>query len=146
MLPEIYVNDVVIAPDLRVCYCKELKKQNVPSSFDLFATSRDKYLSLFSHPKEYFKHRVLYDHMGAQFMTDNFDLVLRKGSVLSKKEKGNYAKFHHYAKNINSEVSIKNGQNVAFCNNEKILFIYNIVSEQCESLYDKMIRLQRLLQ
>jgi hypothetical protein len=128
-----------------VYYCKELKKQNVPSSFDLFATSRDKYLSLFSHPKEYFRHRVLYDHMGAQFMTDNFDLVLRVGSVLNKKEKINCAKFHHYAKDINSEVSIKNGQNVAVHNNEKILFIYNIVSEQCESLYDKMIRLQKVL-
>jgi hypothetical protein len=87
MLSDIYVNDVVIAPNLMVYYCKELKKQNVPSSFDLFATSRDKYLSLFSHPKEYFRHRVLYDHMGAQFMTDNFDLVLRVGSVLNKKEK-----------------------------------------------------------
>lgn len=145
MLSEIYVNDVVIAPDLRVYYCKELKKQNVPSSFDLFATSRDKYLSFFTHPKEHFKHRVLYNHMGAQFMTDNFDLVLRQGSTLNGRIDRNCAKFHHYAKDIESEVSIKYGQNVAVNNSEKILFIYNIAAEQCESLYDKMIRLQKVL-
>lgn len=145
MLSEIYVNDVVIAPDLGVYYLKESRKQNVPSFFDLFATSRDKYLSFFTHPKEHFKHRVLYNHMGAQFMTDNFDLVLRQGSTLNGRIDRNYANFHHYAKNINSEVSIKNGQNVAFYNNEKILFIYNIISEKCESLYDKMIRLQKAL-
>ena len=145
MLQEIYVNDVVIAPDLRVYYCKELKKQNVPSSFDLFATSRDKYLSFFTHPKEHFKHKVPDDHSGAQFMTDNFDLVLRKGSFLSKKEKGNYARFHHYAKDINSEVSINHAENIAVHNSEKILFIYNIAAEQCDSLYDKMIRLQKAL-
>ena len=146
MLQELYVNDVVIAHNLMVYYFKNSIKQNVYSSLYLFATSRDKYTSLFTGPKGYFKHRVLYDHMGAQFMTDNFDLVLRNGSVLSKKEKGNYAKFHHYAKDINSAVSIKNGQNVAVHNNEKILFIYNIVSEQCESLYDKIIRFQKVLQ
>lgn len=145
MLSEIYVSDVVVAPDLRVYYCKELKKQNTQSSYDLFATSRDKYESLFSHPKEYFKHRVLYDHMGAQFMTDNFDLVLRHGSTLNRRIDRNWAKFHHYAKDINSEVSIKNGQNVAVHNNEKILFIYNIVAEQCKSLYNKMMRLQKAL-
>lgn len=145
MLPEIYVNDVVIAPDLTVYYCKELKKKSVSTSYDLFATSRDKYLSLFSHPKEYFKYRVSDDHVGAQFMTDNFDLVLRVGSTLNGRSNKNYANFHHYAKDIKSEVSINHEQNVAIHNNEKILLIYNIVAEQCDSLYDKMIRLQKAL-
>ena len=146
MLPELYVNDVVIAPDLRVYYYKSKTgpANNIP--LKVFATSKDKYQSLFQLPEEYFEHRVSYDHMGAQFMTDNFDLILRQGSTLNGRSNKSYANFHHYAKDINSEVAIKNQTNVAQCNNESVLFIKNLIAEQCQSFYDKTIKLQEKLQ
>lgn len=144
MLPELKLNDVVVAENLRVFYCKSLK--NDPHSYPLFATSKDKYQSLFQLPEEYFKHRVSYDNVGAQFITDNFDLVLRQGSTLNGRSNKSYANFHHYAKDINSEVSIQDRVNVAVCNNEKVLLIKNLISEQCKELYDKTIRLHEVLQ
>ena len=109
----------------------------------LFATSKDKYKSLFQLPEEYFEHKVSNDHYGSQFMTDNFDLVLRKGSDIRKGLL--FSEFHHYAKDINAEVVIKNSLNVAQHNNEPILFIKNLAIEQCQSLYDKIIRLHEVL-
>ena len=119
-------------------------KEDSPNILKLFATSKDAYQSLFSYPQNYFKHLVSNDHGGAQFITDNFELVLRHGSALHKPFV--YAKFHHYAKDINTEVAIQNRVNVAVCNNEKVLFIKNLISEQCKTLYDKTIKLHEALQ
>ena len=77
-------------------------------------------------------------------MTDNLDLVLREGSGLHKT--GEYPKFHHYAKDINTEVAIQYGVNVAFCNNKKVLFIKNLSYPNCLSLYNKIIKLHKVLQ
>lgn len=144
MLRELQLNDVVVAEDLRVYYFKSLKNQNDPHSYSIFATSKDKYESLFSDPQNYFKHVVSYDHMGAQFMTDNFELVLRPRSVLHLNK--NFASFPHYAKSVQEVVHIKDGVNVVLHNNERVLFIYNLTSEQCQKLYDKTIRLHEVLQ
>ena len=138
MLRELQLNDVVIAEDLRVYYYKDKS-----SNFPLFSTSKDTYKSLFSDPQNYFKHIVSDNHAGAHFITDNFELVLRRGSALHKS--GVYAKFNHYAKDINTEVEIKDQVNVAVCNNEKVLLIKNLISEQCKELYDKTIRLHEVL-
>ena len=56
MLPELKLNDVIVAENLRVFYCKSLK--NDLQSYPLFATSKDAYQSLFSYPQNYFKHLV----------------------------------------------------------------------------------------
>ena len=140
MLPKLHLNDVVIAENLMVYYYKE----DSPNILKLFSTSKDAYQSLFSCPQNYFKHLVSNNHGGAQFITDNFELVLRHGSALHKPFV--CAKFHHYAKDINTEVAIQNRVNVAVCNNEKVLFIKNLISEQCKTLYDKTIRLHEVLQ
>ena len=139
MLPELHVNDIVVSEGLRVYYFKDNN-----STFPLFATSKDAYQSLFSDPQNYFKYLVSNNHGGAQFITDNFELVLRRGSALHKS--GVYAKFNHYAKDINTEVEIKDQVNVAVCNNEKVLLIKNLISEQCKELYDKTIKLNEVLQ
>ena len=81
--------------------------------------------------------------MGAQFMTDNFELVLRARSTLHLYK--NYASFPHYAKSVQEVVHIKDGVNVALHNDERTLFIYNLTSEQCQTLYDKTIRLHEVL-
>ena len=138
MLPKLKLNDVVVAHNLRVYYYKD------NTSFPLFSTSKDAYESLFSDPQNYFKHLVSNDHMGAQFMTDNLDLVLRAKSTLNLYK--NYASFPHYAKNVQEIVHIKYEVNVALHNNERILFIYNLASEQCQTLYDKIIKLHKVLQ
>ncbi len=143
MLRELQLNDVVVAEDLRVYYCKLLKNKNDPHSYSLFSTSKDAYQSLFSDPQNYFKHLVSNDHGGAQFITDNFELVLRHESALHKPFV--CAKFHHYAKDINTEVAIQIRVNVAVCNNEKVLFIKNLMSGQCKTLYNKTIRLNKVL-
>ena len=140
MLPELKLNDVVVAEDLRVYYYKENSSNIIP----LFSTSKDSFKSLFSDPQNYFKHLVSNDHMGAQFMTDNFDLVLRAKSMLHLYK--NYASFPHYAKSVQEVVHIKDGVNVALHNDERVLFIYNLTSEQCQTLYDKTIRLHKVLQ
>ena len=139
MLPKLKLNDVVVAHNLRVYYYKDNT-----SNFPLFSTSKDAYESLFSDPQNYFKHLVSNDHMGAQFMTDNLDLVLRARSTLNLYK--NYASFPHYAKNVQEIVHIKYEVNVALHNNERILFIYNLASEQCQTLYDKIIKLHKVLQ
>ena len=144
MLPELKLNDVVVAKDLRVYYYKTLKIKNDPHSYPLFSTSKDKYQSLYYHSHYYFKHLVSNDHMGAQFMTDNLDLVLRAKSTLHLYK--NYASFPHYAKSVQEVVHIKDGVNVALHNDERVLFIYNLTSEQCQTLYDKTIRLYEVLQ
>ena len=144
MLPELKLNDVVVAEDLRVYYFKSLKNQNDPHSYSLFATSKDKYESLFSYPQNYFKHIVSDTQNGAQYITDNLDLVLRKGSNLHKT--GEYPLVDHYAKDINTEVAIQYGVNVAYCNDKKVLFIKNLSSPQCRSLYNKIIKLHKVLQ
>ena len=140
MLPKLKLNDVVVAEDLRVYYFKDNKPEPFPMT--LFSTSKDAYESLFSDPQNYFKHIVSDNHMGAQFMTDNLDLVLKQGSVLHKE----YPKFHHYAKDINTKVTIQYGVNVASCNDKKVLFIKNLSSYQCRSLYNKIIKLHEALQ
>ena len=137
MLPKLKLNDVVVAHNLRVYYYKD------NTSFPLFSTSKDAYESLFSDPQNYFKHLVSNDHMGAQFMTDNLDLVLRQGSGLHKA--GEYPLFHHYAKDIDKEITIQYEVNVASCNNKKVLFIKNLSYHECRSLYDKIIKLQKAL-
>ena len=139
MLPELHVNDVVIAHDLRVYYYKDNT-----STFPLFSASKDKYDSLFSDPQNYFKHLVSYDHVGAQFITDNFDLVLRQESGLHKL--GESPRFDHYAEDINTEVTIQNRVNVAVFNNEKVLFIKNLTYEPSASIYNKIIKLHKVLQ
>ena len=142
MLPKLKLNDVVVAEDLRVYYFKDNKSEPFPMT--LFSTSKDAYQSLFIEPQNYFKHLVSNDHMGAQFMTDNFELVLRPRSVLHLNEK--YASFPHYAKSVQEVVHIKDRVNVALHNNERVLFIYNLISEPCKKLYDKTIRLHEVLQ
>ena len=142
MLPKLKLNDVVVAEDLRVYYFKDNKSEPFPMT--LFSTSKDAYKSLFSDPQNYFKHLVSNDHMGAQFMTDNLDLVLRARSTLNLYK--NYASFPYYAKNVQEIVHIKYDVNVALHNNERILFIYNLASEQCQTLYDKIIKLHKVLQ
>lgn len=137
MLPELKLNDVVVAKDLRVYYCKS-------PSFPLLSTSNDAYRSLFSHPQNYFKHLVSDSHGGAQYITDNLDLVLRQGSDLCTS--GELRWFHHYAKDIDTEVEIKYGVNVAVCNNKKVLFIKNLTHKQSEQLYNKIIKLHKVLQ
>ena len=139
MLPKLKLNDVVVAHNLRVYYYKDNT-----SNFPLFSTSKDAFKSLFSDPQNYFKHLVSNDHMGAQFMTDNFDLVLRAKSMLHLYK--NYASFPHYAKSVQEVVHIKDGVNVALHNDERVLFIYNLASEQCKTLYDKIIKLHKVLQ
>ena len=140
MLPELKLNDVVVAENLMVYYCKE----DSPNILKLFSTSKDAYQSLFSYPQNYFKHLVSNDHGGAQFITDNFELVLRPRSVLHLNE--NFASFPHYAKSVQEVVHIKDGVNVALHNDERVLFIYNLTSERCQKLYYKTIRLHKALQ
>ena len=140
MLQELKLNDVVVAEDLRIYYYKDNRSNALP----LFSTSKDAYESLFYDPQNYFKHLVSNDHSGAQFITDNFELVLRHGSALHKPFV--YAKFHHYAKDISTEIAIQNRVNVAVCNNEKVLFIKNLISEQCRELHDKTIKIHKVLQ
>ena len=143
MLPKLKLNDVVVAEDLRVYYFKNNKSEPFPMT--LFSTSKDAYESLFSDPQNYFKHIVSYTHNdGAQYITDNLDLVLRKGSNLHKT--GEYPLVDHYAKDINTEVAIQYGVNVAYCNDKKVLFIKNLSSPQCRSLYNKIIKLHKVLQ
>ena len=144
MLPKLKLNDVVVAEDLRVYYFKDNKSEPFPMT--LFSTSKDAYESLFSDPQNYFKHIVSYAHNdGVQYITDNLDLVLRQGSNLLYKTV-EYPKFHHYAKDINTEVAIQYGVNVAYCNDKKVLFIKNLSSHQCRSLYNKIIKLHKVLQ
>ena len=142
MLPKLKLNDVVVAEDLRVYYFNDNKSEPFPMT--LFSTSKDAYKSLFYDPQNYFKHLVSNDHLSAQFMTDNLDLVLRKGSDLHKT--GEYPWFDHYAEDIDKEVTIQYRVNVAFCNNKKVLFIQNLSHHQCRSLYDKIIKLHKVLQ
>lgn len=138
MLPELQLNDVVISHDLRVYYYKDNT-----SNFPLFSTSKDAYDSLFSDPQNYFKHLVSYNHCGAQFITDNFELVLRARSTLHLNR--SYASFPHYAKSVQEVLHIKDGVNVALHNDKRVLFIYNLVSEQCQALYNKTIRLHEVI-
>ena len=142
MLPKLKLNDVVVAEDLRVYYFKDNKSEPFPMT--LFSTSKDAYKSLFSDPQNYFKHIVSNTHNGAQYITDNLDLVLRKASNLH--ETGEYPLFDHYAKDIDKEVTIRYRVNVASCNNKKVLFIKNLSSNQCRSLYNKIIKLHKVLQ
>lgn len=142
MLPKLKLNDVVVAEDLRVYYFKDNKSEPFPMT--LFSTSKDAYESLFSDPQNYFKHLVSNDHMGAQYITDNLDLVLRRGSDLHETEE--YQLFHHYAEDIDKEVTIRYRVNVASCNNKKVLFIKNLSYHECRSLYDKIIKLHKVLQ
>ena len=142
MLPKLKLKDVVVAEDLRVYYFKDNKPEPFPMT--LFSTSKDAYESLFSDPQNYFKHLVSDAHMCAQYITDNLDLVLRKASNLH--ETGEYPWFDHYAKDINTEVAIQYGVNVASCNDKKVLFIKNLSSYQCRSLYNKIIKLHKVLQ
>lgn len=142
MLPKLKLNDVVVAKDLRVYYFKDNKSEPFPMT--IFSTSKDAYKSLFSDPQNYFKHIVSDACDGAQYITDNLDLVLRKGSNLHKT--GEYPWFDHYAEDIDKEVAIQYGVNVAFCNNKKVLFIKNLSSNQCRSLYNKIIKLHKVLQ
>ena len=142
MLPKLKLNDVVVAEDLRVYYFKDNKSEPFPMT--IFSTSKDAYKSLFSDPQNYFKHLVSDAHNGAQYITDNLDLVLRKGSNLHKT--GEYPWFDHYAEDIDKEVAIQYGVNVAFCDNKKVLLIKNLLSNQCRSLYDKIIKLHKVLQ
>ena len=139
MLPELHINDVVIAHDLRVYYYKDNT-----SNFPLFSTSKDAYDSLFSDPQSYFKHLVSNNHLSSQYITDNLDLILRIGSNLHKP--GEFQLFDHYAEDMYKEIAIQYGVNVAFCNNKRVLFIKNLPHVQCESLYDKIIRLHKVLQ
>ena len=142
MLPKLKLNDVVVAEDLRVYYFKDNKSEPFPMT--IFSTSKDAYKSLFSDPQNYFKHIVSYTHDGAQYITDNLDLVLRKGSNLHKT--GEYPWFDHYAEDIDKEVAIQYGVNVASCNDKKVLFIKKLLSHQCRSLYNKIIKLHKVLQ
>ena len=142
MLPKLKLNDVVVAEDLRVYYFKDNKSEPFPMT--LFSTSKDAYQSLFSDPQNYFKHIVSSNNMGAQYITDNLDLVLRKVSNLHKA--GEYPWFDHYAEDVDKEVTIQYGVNVASCNNKKVLFIKNLSSLQCRSLYNKIIKLHKVLQ
>lgn len=142
MLPKLKLNDVVVAEDLRVYYFKNNKSEPFPMT--LFSTSKDAYKSLFSDPQNYFKHLVSDAHNGAQYITDNLDLVLRKGSNLHKT--GEYPLVDHYAEDVDKEVTIQYGVNVAFYNNKKVLFIKNLSSHQCRSLYNKIIKLHEALQ
>ena len=142
MLPKLKPNDVVVAEDLRVYYFKDNKSEPFPMT--LFSTSKDAYESLFSDPQNYFKHLVSNDHVGAQFMTDNLDLVLRARSALHKAKE--YQSFPHYAGDIDKEVTIQYGVNVASCNNKKVLFIENLSCRECMSLYNKIIKLHKVLQ
>ena len=143
MLPKLNLNDVVVAEDLRVYYFKDNKSEPFPMT--IFSTSKDAYESLFSDPQNYFKHIVSYTHNdGAQYITDNLDLVLRKGTDLHKT--GEYPLFHHYAKDMDKELTIQYGVNVAFCDNKKVLLIKNLLSHQCRSLYNKIIKLHKVLQ
>ena len=142
MLPKLKLNDVVVAEDLRVYYFKNNKSEPFPMT--LFSTSKDAYASLFYDPQNYFKHIVSDTQNGAQYITDNLDLVLRKGSNLHKT--GEYPLVDHYAKDINTEVAIQYGVNVAYCNDKKVLFIKNLSSPQCRSLYNKIIKLHKVLQ
>lgn len=140
MLPKLKLNDVVVAKDLGVYYFKDNKSEPFPMT--LFSTSKDAYESLFSDPQNYFKHIVSDACDGAQYITDNLDLVLRKGSNLHKE----YPWFDHYAEDMDKEVTIQYEVNVAFCNNKKVLFIKNLSSYQCRSLYNKIIKLHKVLQ
>ena len=140
MLPKLKLNDVVVAKDLGVYYFKDNKSEPFPMT--LFSTSKDAYESLFSDPQNYFKHIVSDACDGAQYITDNLDLVLRKGSNLHKE----YPWFDHYAEDMDKEVTIQYEVNVAFCNNKKVLFIKNLSSNQCRSLYNKIIKLHKVLQ
>ena len=142
MLPKLKLNDVVVAEDLRVYYFKNNKSEPFPMT--LFSTSKDAYQSLFSDPQNYFKHLVSSNNMGAQYITDNLDLVLRQGSGLHKK--GEYPLFHHYAEDMYKEVTIQYEVNVASCNNKKVLFIKNLSYHKCRSLYNKIIKLHKVLQ
>ena len=142
MLPKLKLNDVVVAEDLRVYYFKDNKSEPFPMT--LFSTSKDAYQSLFSDPQNYFKHIVSYTHISAQYITDNLDLVLRKGSDLHKT--GEYPLVDHYAEDVDKEVTIQYRVNVAFYNNKKVLFIKNLSSHKCRSLYNKIIKLHEALQ
>ena len=143
MLPKLKLNDVVVAKDLGVYYFKDNKSEPFPMT--LFSTSKDAYQSLFSDPQNYFKHLVSNTHNdGAQYITDNLDLILRQGTDLHKT--GEYQKFNHYAKDINTEVAIQYRVNVAYCNDKKVLFIKNLSSYECRSLYNKIIKLHKVLQ
>ena len=142
MLPKLKLNDVVVAEDLRVYYFKDNKPE--PFAMTLFSTSKDAYESLFSDPQNYFKHIVSDADIGAQYITDNLDLVLRKGSGLHKA--GGYPLFDHYAEDVDKEVTIQYGVNVAYCNNKKVLFIKNLSYHNCRSLYNKIIKLHEVLQ
>ena len=142
MLPKLKLNDVVVAEDLRVYYFKDNKSEPFPMT--LFSTSKDAYESLFSDPQNYFKHIVSNTHNGAQYITDNLDLVLRKGSNLHKT--GEYPLVDHYAEDINKEVTIQYRVNVALCDNKKVLFIKNLSYPNCLSLYNKIIKLHKVLQ
>ena len=142
MLPKLKLNDVVVAEDLRVYYFKDNKSEPFPMT--LFSTSKDAYKSLFSDPQNYFKHIVSNDHMGIQYITDNLDLVLGQGSNLHKT--GEYPLFDHYAEDIDKEVAIQYGVNVASCNDKKVLFIKNLSYPNCLSLYNKIIKLHKVLQ
>ena len=142
MLPKLKLNDVVVAEDLRVYYFKDNKSEPFPMT--LFSTSKDAYESLFSDPQNYFKHLVSSNNMGAQYITDNLDLVLRKVSNFHKT--GDYPLFDHYAEDVDKEVTIQYRVNVASCNDKKVLFIKNLSSHQCRSLYNKIIKLHEALQ
>jgi len=142
MLPKLKLNDVVVAEDLRVYYFKDNKSEPFPTiegverELPEIGVSSEGEMVVFEIKEG--------DHMGAQFMTDNLDLVLRKASNLHKT--GEYPLFDHYAEDVDKEVTIQYGVNVAFCNDKKVLFIKNLSYPNCLSLYNKIIKLHKVLQ
>ena len=134
MIKELNINDTVITNQLKVYYLKEKASGNL--RVDLFRTSKD--TNLIYVEKSYFNHLINYNTSNYQYMTDNIDLVFRKESNFCK------GYFPHFAQDNDKFVEI-NDNGISFHNAKPLLFISNIKESKCYNLFQKIKRLQKLI-
>ena len=129
MIKELNINDTVITNQLKVYYLKEKASGN-------FRTSKD--TNFIYANKSYFNHLINYNIDNNQFMTDNIDLVVNIRSQFCK------GLSPHFAQDEDKFVQINNN-GISFHNSKPLLFISSIPKDKCYNLFQKIIRIQRLI-
>ena len=129
MIKELNINDTVITNQLKVYYLKEKASGN-------FRTSKD--TNFIYANKSYFNHLINYNINNNQLITDNLDLVVNVRSQFCK------GLFPHFAQDEDKFVQI-NDNGISFHNSKPLLFISSITQDKCYNLFQKIIRIQRLI-
>ena len=134
MIKELNINDIVMTNQLKVYYLKEKASGNL--KVDLFRTSKD--TNLIYVEKSYFNHLINYNINNNQLITDNLDLVIKIRSQFCK------GLSPHFAQDEDKFVQI-NDNGISFHNSKPLLFISSIPKDKCYNLFQKIIRIQRLI-